>query len=130
MFGVKRLAQDGLGDHWRRLHRSGHNLYKRLGGDLDALRRRAKFRWAGHLARCENGILHDILRTRSLSWWRFFQHPTLPLHQGRIGRPQRWEGELEDAFGRAAVDNPLTSNVGWMAAAMERHSWREFLRKL
>ena len=129
-YGVKRRVQDGLGDHWKRLHRSGHMLYERLGANLETLRRRTKFRWAGHLARCDSGVLRLALRTRCLSWWRFFQHPTLPLHRGRFGKPVRWEAELEDAFGKASTDNPMAQSVGWMTAAMDRECWKAYVSGL
>ena len=126
MYGVKRTSQDGIGDHWRRLHRTGHMLFRRLGGNLETLRRRSKFRWAGHLARSDSGVLRRTLRTRCLSWWRFFQHPELPLHPGRFGRPVRWEAELEEAFGVARADDPFNQSVGWMGAALDRDTWRQY----
>lgn len=102
-FGVPRHYVDEVGDHWRRLHRVGLNVSKKCGGDLSALQAQAVHRWAGHLARTKSGLLWMALRTRCLAWWRFFQHPRLPLHPKRFGRPRRWEGQLETKFGKAFV---------------------------
>ena len=125
-YGVKRKSDEDVGGYWKRLHRTGHVLCKRLGGSAEDLRQRTKLSWAGHLARTNNAHLRLVLRTRCLSWWRFFQHPVFPLHGGRFGRPVRWESELEERFGRAATDTPLDVNVGWMALAQDRESWRSY----
>ena len=105
------------------MHRKGHALYKRFGGSLSDLHDRAYRRWAGHLAR-ETGILHMALRTRCLAWWRFYQHPIFPLHPKRFGRPFRWEAALEKYYGAVDVDNPVEKNVGWMAIAQDRSTWK------
>ena len=122
--GVKALLDDDAGDFWRRVHRKGHALYKKHGGSLSELHDRAYHRWAGHLARQTSCVLRTALRTRCLAWWRFFQHPDLPLHPKRFGRPSRWEGALEKHYGVAADDNPVERDVGWMALAQDRQTWK------
>ena len=119
----KSVAEDALG-FWRRLHRFGHQLYYRLEGSLVKLRASRVHRWAGHLARSQEGLLRNALRTRCLAWWRFFQHPALPLHSRRFGRPSRWESQMENLYGEVADDNPAVHDVGCIALAQDRAQWR------
>ena len=123
-YGVKSLLDDEPGDFWKRMHRKGHALCKRFGGSLSELRDRAYHRWAGHLARSPAGILHTAVRTRCLAWWRFFQHPLLPLHPRRFGRPSRWESTLENYYGVSADDDPMVRNPGWLGLAQDRLQWK------
>jgi hypothetical protein len=123
-FGARRHAEETLGSFWRRSHRLGHSLARRFGGGLIQRRRETLHRWAGHLARAEQQPLKVALRTRCLAWWRFFQHPQLPLHGRRFGRPSRWEAQLVDFYGEVAGHSPLTNNYGWMVKAQNRAEWR------
>ena len=118
-YGVRKSVDEDGVQFWRRLHRFGHELYRRLGGSLVKLRTSKLHRWAGHLARSQDSHLRKALRTRCLAWWRFFQHPTLPLHQKRFGRPSRWEGQMTKVYGEVADDNPESHDVGWMALAQD-----------
>ena len=93
-YGSRKSYEEDAIQFWRRLHRTGHNLCNRLRGSLSKVRAARLHQWAGHLARSQEGILRTALRTRCLAWWRFFQHPTLPLHSKRFGRPSRWESQL------------------------------------
>ena len=122
--GVKPQSEDEPGDHWKRLHRRGHDFCKRTGKSLGILRRRRVHRWAGHLARTDHHTLSASLKTRCLAWWRFFQHPHLPLHPRRFGAPSRWESQLEDFYGRAETDDAFNNDVGWMAYAKNRTTWK------
>jgi hypothetical protein len=121
--GVRPRLDDDIGDHWRRRHRVGHALAKQLGGGLTERRLRSLHGWAGHLARSV-GPLRTALRTRCLAWWRFFQHPCLPLHSRRFGRPHRWEAQLTKVYGEVAGDSPMDQDYGWMALAQDRSAWR------
>ena len=123
-YGVRRDEKEDGVQFWRRIHRLGYRLYKKLGGSLVKLRRAALHRWAGHVARTSNTVLKTALRTRCLSWWRFFQHPRYPLHTQRFGRPHRWEEQLEQFYGESRCDQPLTNNSGWMLIAQNRHLWK------
>ena len=38
-YGIKRRIDEGIGEFWRRLHRTGHNLCRQFGGSLDDKRR-------------------------------------------------------------------------------------------
>ena len=128
-YGVRRtLDEDGV-QFWRRVHRIGYKLYKRLDGSLVKLRRTALHRWAGHLARTSNSVLRTALRTRCLSWWRFYQHPQFPLHCKRFGRPHRWEAQLEDFYGESKDDVPFEQDAGWMLFAQDRQSWKSMERE-
>ena len=97
-FGVRPVVDEGMGDHWRRRHRIGHSIARKLGGGLGERRLAALHSWAGHLARATDP-LKTALRTRCLSWWRCFQHSGLPLHSGRFGRPSRWEAQITQMCG-------------------------------
>ena len=65
--GVRRKIGDGIGDFWRRTHRLGHTLARKLDANLDQKRRQCLHRWAGHLARASDGVLFDALRARNLA---------------------------------------------------------------
>ena len=118
---VRRLPDECPGDHWKRLHRSGHIWLARNGGGADTWRRLRLHGFAGHTARATEGLACQALRTRPLAWWRFMQ---------RCGRkhPQRfhawrWEQQLTDAYGEA--ESPFVDeSVGWMALATSRRAWR------
>ena len=110
------------GDFWRRLYRTGHDQLAKMGGGLDARRRRKLHAFAGHAARKNDGLVSKSLRTRCLAWWRHFQQHGLIRHKKRFNA-WRWEAQMADFYGEASslfVDE----SVGWMAAAQDRHSWK------
>ena len=120
---VHRRADEDAIEHWRRLHRTGHEMLRSHGGSLGTQRRRRLHSFAGHIARSTEGLAGQALRTRPMSWWRFFQANKLMLHDGRFFA-WRWEEQLEAFYGRASscfVDEA----VGWMAVAQNRDVWRQ-----
>ena len=123
-FGIRPAVHIGVGDYWKKLHRTGHKLMRQLTASLDGLRLLSVHRWAGHAARLSTGPVRMALRTRCLAWWRFFQLPHMPLHPRRFGKPWRWETQLVTFYGETSSDNPLQANAGWMKSAQDRASWK------
>ena len=121
--GVRHRSGDDVGDFWRRLHRVGHSWLNSCGGSIDARRRRRLHGFAGHLARSNEGLARDALRTRSLAWWRHFQAKSLMCHPGPFNA-WRWEDQLEQVYGQSSSVF-IDVNVGWMAIAQDRHRWRD-----
>ena len=120
---VRRMADEGIGDFWRRLHRVGSAWLRRLDGAVNTLRRRRLHSFAGHLARASDDPAGRALRTRSLAWWRYFQGRRLLKHPARFG-VWRWEAQLEEHYGQA-TSLFIDEDVGWMRLAQDRAQWRE-----
>ena len=120
--GVRPRADEDVATFWRRLYRTGHELWGHHGGNLNARRRMRLHSFAGHLARMEDGLAHDALRTRSLGWWRHFQNTGSLAHPRRF-HVWRWESQLAEFYGEAPCLF-IDENVGWMAAAQSRSEWR------
>ena len=123
-YGVKPAVNMGIGDYWKKLHRTGHKLMRQMKTSLDGLRLLNVHRWAGHAARLSSGPVRLALRTRCLAWWRFFQLPHLPLHTRRFGKPWRWEAQLVAFYGESSTDDPMQTSVGWMKQAQDRALWK------
>ena len=119
---IRRQADEDMALYWRRLFRTGHDLLAKHGGSLNSRRRQRLHGFAGHLARMEDGVVYDALRTRSLGWWRHFQRHHLVRHPARF-RPWRWESQFTDFYGESATVL-LDENVGWMLLAQSRDDWK------
>jgi hypothetical protein len=126
--GTRRAPTEVIECWWRRLHRSGHLLLKRLGADPEVARRQILHRWAGHVARMP---LHtqpaQALRTRSLQWWRHAQHNHTDkkwtgAHPRRFGC-WRWESQISEVHGEG-YSSTAEANTGWLLTAQCRASWR------
>ena len=113
---------DVVASHWRRLHRVGHDLLRRGGGDMDSRRRGKLHSFAGHAARADNSVVSDAMRTRSLAWWRQFQSTGTFSHPRRF-RAWRWEQQLTAYYGEAKSVF-IDDNVGWMETAQRRDIWK------
>ena len=124
---VKRDADESPIEHWRRLHRVGHQLLGRAGGSMNARRRGKLHSFAGHVARAQNSVASDALRTRSMSWWRQFQSTGAFSHPRRF-RAWRWEQQLTAYYGEAETVF-IDENVGWMEIAQNRDMWRMHRQK-
>ena len=127
---VARCSEDDVGQHWRHLHRTGHQLLLNLGGGLDWRRASRLHSFAGHCARSTSGLVPVALRTRRLAWWRYRQarYPGRNdgLHPKRF-KVWRWESQLSGHYGEEECRDP-TNNVGWMLLAQCRDTWRQSLR--
>ena len=67
----KRNPSHSIGEHWKQLHRVGHEMAARLSLDLREKALEVKHRFAGHLARLQPGSLpFAVLSLRDLAWWR------------------------------------------------------------
>ena len=119
---IRRQADEDMALYWRRLFRTGHDLLAKHGGSLNSRRRQRLHGFAGHLARMEDGVVHDALRTRSLGWWRYFQNHHLIRHPAPF-RAWRWESQLTEFYGEIPTLF-LDENVGWMALAQSRRDWK------
>ena len=120
--GIRMGEDESVGDFWRRMYRTGHEKLRLNGGSLDFRRRQRVHSFAGHIARDPESLAGMALRTRSLSWWRFYQEIGANRHPQRF-HPWRWEAQLEDFYGVAVslfVDEP----GGWIQMAQDRQSWK------
>ena len=57
--GIRRKTDEDMADFWRRLFRTGHELFCNHGGSMNVRRKRRLHGFAGHLARMSEGIVHD-----------------------------------------------------------------------
>ena len=104
IFGPRR---DGVTEEWRKLHNeelndlySSHNIVRMI--------KSRRMRWAGHVARMEEGRdVHKVLVGK-------------PEGKRRLGRPRRrWEDNIKmdlEGVGRGCGD--------WMELAQDRDRWR------
>ena len=126
--GTRRSPTEGIGQWWRRLHRSGHCVLQRHGADPEVARRKVLHRWAGHVARMpHNAQPAQALRTRSLQWWRHAQSNHTDkkwtgVHKQRFGC-WRWESQISEVHGEGYSSN-IGDNTGWLLKAQCRDSWR------
>ena len=114
---------EDIGQYWRRLHRSGHDLLQLYGGAPNWRRSRTLHRFSGHLARSMDATLSAALHTRCIAWWRYRQERHLVAHPRRF-KTWRWESQLTDYYGEAQTVNAY-ANVGWMLQAQQRNLWRD-----
>ena len=119
--GVKRRQNEEWLEYWRRLHRTGHEQLAQVGG-ANVQRRKKLHSFAGHLARMTDELPGRALRTKSLAWWRHCQSKGICSHPGRF-KAWRWEQQLMDSYGEANT-LCLDENVGWLAKAQCRSTWR------
>ena len=110
-------------EHWRRLHRTGHELLRAHGGSINCHRRGKLHSFAGHVARDHRSVAGTALRTRSMAWWRQFQSTRAFSHPRRF-RAWRWEEQLTAFYGEARTVF-IDDDVGWMGKAQARNSWRQ-----
>jgi hypothetical protein len=109
IFGTKR-DEDGS---WRKLHNDElHNLYSSP-NIVRAIKSR-RMRWAGHVARLEEGrVVYRVLIGRS---------------EGKrpLGRPRRrWENNIKMDFRGIGIDER-----NWIRLAQDRIQWRAFVSKV
>ena len=127
----KRNPSHSIGEHWKQLHRVGHEMAARLSLDLREKALEVKHRFAGHLARLQPGSLpFAVLSLRDLAWWRQQQKDFAKLRDKWHGfHPQRfncwrWETVFEKFFKQVA--RPVDSdprNFGWKQVAQDRAAW-------
>ena len=103
IFGPKR---DGVTGEWRKLHNEELNdLY--CSPNIVRVVKSRRMRWAGHVARMEEGrVVHRVLVGK-------------PEGKRPLGRPRRrWEDniKMDLEVGRGCED--------WMELAQDRDSWR------
>ena len=104
IFGAKR---DGVTGEWRKLHNEELNdLY--CSPNIVRVIKSIRMRWAGHVARMEEGrVVHKVLVGK-------------PERKRPLGRPRRrWEDNIKvdlEEVGRDCGD--------WMELAQDRDSWR------
>ena len=118
--GVRPRDDEDSAEFW--LFRTGHEFMDAHGGSLEVRRRRRLHALASHLSRQPDDLPGVALRTRSLSWWRFFQKTGGQPHPKKF-KAWRWEEQLAAHYGEVAsvfVDE----NVGWMQLAQDRCAWK------
>ena len=98
---------EDIGQYWRRLHRSCHDLLQLYGGSPNWRRSRTLHRFAGHLARSMDATLSAALHTRCIAWWRYRQERHLVMHPRRF-KTWRWESQLADYYGEAQSQSTRT----------------------
>ena len=124
--GVRRGQNEDMGQFWRRMHRSGHQLLRDYDADPVSMHRLLVHRLAGHLARLpDSSVPHTALVTRPLAWWRHAQSEWTDRHSGLHPKRfhcWRWEGLLESWYGVAALPSADASALecGWLQLAQDR----------
>ena len=124
--GLRRAGDEDFGRFWRRMHRVGHNILRKLGGGMVVRRLTQLHAYAGHAARSTNELLYNALRTRCLAWWRYqqalYESKRNGVHPKRF-KAWRWEAQVVAFYGEAETED-VTANAGWMRLAQSREAWR------
>ena len=92
MTGKKRNPEHSIGEHWRHLHRVGHELAARLSMDMRDKVFEVKHRFSGHLARLQQcSLLLQVLSLRDRAWWP-------KQHKERAKLNEKWHGVHPQRF--------------------------------
>ena len=95
---------------WRRLHNEELHSFYRSPNILRVIKSR-RLRWAGHVARMEEGRSALTILTGK------------PIGKRPLGRPRRrWEGNIRMDLEEIGID---ASN--WVDSAQDRYYWRAFV---
>ena len=124
----KRNPNHSIGEHWKQLHRVGHEMAARLSLDLREKALEVKHRFAGHLARLQPGSLPFAVlslrdRRRQQKDFAKLKDKWHGLHPQRFNC-WRWETVFEKFFkqvARPADSDPR--NFGWKQVAQDRAAW-------
>ena len=121
MTSKKRNPHHSIGEHWKHMHRVGHELAARFSMDLCEKVFEVKHRFAAHFARLQqSSIPFQVLSLRDLAWWRKQQTEHAKLNDKWHGfHPQRfhcwrWESVLKSLSNNQPDQRTVTQPI-WAA---------------